>query len=81
MLSIVVLPLQAWKIILRTFGLCPGFIVQHFKSDSVPIDTSSGTIVLAQLEGISVFNGDIMIHSEPSDTAFLLKVCGTHTVQ
>ena len=65
---------QSWKHILRSFQMCPGFILQPFISKSITIDASLDRIVLAQLIDVNVIDGELMIYSEPSHMAFILKV-------
>jgi hypothetical protein len=67
---------KAWKKILRSFQLCPGFILQRFSLNSFLNVDDSESIVLLHLEDISISNGEVMFYSDSSDMAFSLKVTG-----
>lgn len=66
--------LQAWKNILRSFKVCPGFTLQHFESYATLIDASLDCIDLAQIMELSIFEGEGMFYTDLSDMAFSLKV-------
>ena len=55
---------------MRGFQLCPGFILQRFKSAAV-----DSSFVLAQFDNISVLGSEMKIYSGVSDMGFSLKVC------
>ena len=65
---------QAWRKILESFGMCPGYILEMATVHNTPVDPSSSKLVLAHLMDINVNDGEVVLHSEPSDLAFTLMV-------
>lgn len=54
--------------------MCPGFILEMTTPRSTPVDLSGSKLVLANLMHINVDDGELVLHSEPSDLAFTLMV-------